>query len=113
MLCECGTEMEFIGTNWICPKCSGKIIDAKRELEKIIWKWANKIYPMILFSKVQDLAQAILDAKFVRLEDVEIEKKRVQEIVDKYATDFPWSKYRERLATDIAEAKPLKIRSKG
>ena len=22
MRCECGTEMEFIGTNWICPKCS-------------------------------------------------------------------------------------------
>lgn len=35
MICECGTEMEFIGTNWICPKCSGKKSKAKEELERI------------------------------------------------------------------------------
>ena len=22
MNCDCGTECEYIGTNWICPKCS-------------------------------------------------------------------------------------------
>ncbi len=27
MVCECGQEMEFIGTEWICKKCKEKVKD--------------------------------------------------------------------------------------
>ena len=33
MTCEtCGTECEFIGTEWLCPKCIKELNDKKRKL---------------------------------------------------------------------------------
>jgi rubredoxin len=117
MRCECGTEMEFIGTNWICPKCSdvGKPVivlppgskdfikkkmakmnarEEREELERIVESCktiikvdiADAVEEILSVETVdiEKLIQSILDAGFVRLDDIEIDYGKVIDEIDRW-----------------------------
>lgn len=106
MICECGTEMEFIGTNWICPKCSGKITNAREELIKLIRE------DKFTCSK---LADAILDKLpelgFIRLEDVSMDKVELAHTI--MANSYHDTNEADNLAYAISQAKGIIKRKEG
>lgn len=59
----------------------------------------------------QDFAQAILDAGFIKIEDVEIDEDKVFDKLINYALSVPPQKLRN-VANAIAKTKPLKVRLK-
>lgn len=86
--------------------------NAKRELERIIDN-----YTMLPTYKLEEISQAIIDAGFVRLEDVEIEKEiaEIQEVADdkeaspeirSNANSYIWGM---KKAIAIASAKPIRV----
>jgi hypothetical protein len=98
--------MEFIGTNWICPKCSGKATDpllrsglitmnVLENLREIIWgeikKFGLFFSPLATNRFVRELAQNIFDKLsslgYVRLEDMEIDSDKLAIFIKNWYAD--------------------------